>query len=173
VVGTWTVAASCLEVSGEVDVAGFGLGCSSAPVTGSLQVTGTWTANADGTLSDNTTTSGSEQLALPAECLNVSGTTTTCSRIVGPLSSLGYSSVDCTEAASGGCDCTGTVEQAGGIGWPSTYASATGNYTTADNVITVTSGSLSYSYCVSANTLTLTPQNTSATTTGTVVLQKQ
>src|SRR5215831_1249994 len=63
-VGTWTVASSCLSVSGQVDLTLVGAGCPSAPVTGSLQVTGTWTANADGTYMDDTTTTGQEQLTL-------------------------------------------------------------------------------------------------------------
>src|SRR6185436_14209979 len=75
-VGTWTVASACLAVAGNLDVSGFGLGCPTVTVTGSLQVSGTWTANADGTYADNTTTTGDEQLTVPAECLNVSGTTT-------------------------------------------------------------------------------------------------
>ena len=169
VVGTWTVTSSCLEVSGEVDMTGFGLGCSSASVTGSLEVTGSWTANADGTFSDNTTTSGNETLELPPECLNVSGTTTTCSRVTSSIASiLGYASVDCVDSANGGCTCAATVDQTGGIGLVSVEASADGNYTTADNLIT-TDHDLQYSYCVAASTLTMTPQSPSPkTTTGTV-----
>jgi hypothetical protein len=67
-VGTWTVTSSCLNVTGNLDLALVGAGCPSAPVTGSLQVTGTWTANADGTYSDDTLTSGSEQFTLGPSC---------------------------------------------------------------------------------------------------------
>ena len=174
VVGTWNVTSSCLTVTGEVDVMGFGLGCTSAPVTGSLQVSGTWTANGDGTYSDETNTSGNETLDLPASCLNVSGTTTTCDRISGPLMALGYAAVECLDATSGGCTCAATVQQTGGIGLVVTYAPASGNYTASGNVITTASGDLQYSYCVSGSALTMTPQSESPkTTTGTVVLQKQ
>src|SRR3954471_4832029 len=38
VVGSWTVASACLSVSGSLDVSGFGLGCATVSVTGSLQV---------------------------------------------------------------------------------------------------------------------------------------
>jgi hypothetical protein len=175
VVGTWSVTSSCLTVSGEVDMAVIGLGCASAPVTGSLRVTGTWTANADRTFSDDTTTSGTETLELPASCLNVSGTTTTCNRIAGPFAfTLGYASVDCVESANGGCTCTAAVDQSGGIGLVSTDASASGNYTTAGNVITAAAGDMQYSYCVSASTLTMSPQSASPkVTTGTVLFQMQ
>src|SRR5450755_1519290 len=55
VVGTWTVS-SCLNVSGQLDLS-ISPDCS-AQVTGSLQVSGTWSAKADGTYTDNTTTTG-------------------------------------------------------------------------------------------------------------------
>jgi hypothetical protein len=168
VVGTWTVTSSCLKVAGDVDISGFGLGCVSASVTGSLQVTGTWTANADGTYSDNTTTSGDEQITLPPSCLNVSGTTTTCERIGGPIQALGYASVTCTSAASGGCTCAAVVQQTGGLGLLSVDPSTSGGYTTPSNVLTTDSGP-QYPYCVSGNKMTLTPQ--SPTTTGTVAFQ--
>src|SRR3954447_23352750 len=49
VVGTWTVNSSCLKVTGTLDLMSFGAGCPTAPVTGSFHVTGTFTANSDGT----------------------------------------------------------------------------------------------------------------------------
>lgn len=49
-------ASSCLDVSGELDLSLVGAGCPSAPLTGSLQVTGTFTANANGAYTDDTTT---------------------------------------------------------------------------------------------------------------------
>jgi len=170
VIGTWTVGSSCLAVSGNLDVSGFGLGCTSMPVTGSLQVTGTWTANSDGTYSDNTSTSGNQQITVPAVCLNVSGTTTTCDRIGGPLSGLGYASINCTNAAGGGCTCAADLQQTGGIGLASADPQTSGNYSTADNVVTVDSAQ--YSYCVSGDQMTWSPRSTGAITTGTIVLQK-
>lgn len=117
VVGTWTATSSCLSVSGQVDMTQFGLGCTSAPVTGSLQVTGTWTANSDGTYSDNTTTSGSEQLMLPASCLLISGTTTTCDDISGPLQAAGYASVTCTPLQLAGAHARPLSNKPAGWGW--------------------------------------------------------
>jgi hypothetical protein len=178
VVGTWNVTSSCLTVTGEMDVAGFGLGAEcDAAVTGSIEVSGTWTANADGTYSDNTTTSGNHQIELSAACKEVSGTTTTCERLgLSAIPSLGYASASCQDAASGGgCTCPATVYQTGGIGVAPMYPSASGSYTISGNVLTITAGEQEYSYCVSGTTLTMTPQSTTrtGTVTGTVELQRQ
>ncbi len=170
VVGSWNVTSSCLTVSGELDLTLAGLNCAPAAITGSLHVTGTWTGNADGTYSDNTTTTGSEQFALAPACLSLSGTTTTCDGIAGPLQSLGFSSVTCTSAANGGCTCTSTVQQAGGAGLVSALASGNGRYETSGNTLTVDNSS-PYSYCVSGTKMTWTPQPASPTMTGTIVFQ--
>ena len=173
VVGTWTVTSSCLKVSGNLDPSLVGAGCSSVPVTGDLQVSGTWTAVGNGTFTDNTMTTGTEQFALGPSCLIVSSTPVSCTGIAGFIQLLGFSSLTCTSAAGGGCDCSGTVQQPGGVGLPSPAPSTTGNYTTGANTLTVTgdSGDTKYSYCASASKLTLTPQSTTPTLTGTIVLQ--
>jgi len=173
-VGTWTVSSSCLNVSGQLDLTLVGAGCASAPVTGALQVSGTWTANSDGTYTDDTLTTGSEQFTLAPACLVISSTPVTCAGVGSILSSLGYETVGCSDAAGGGCDCTATVHQAGTLGWVSPAASTSGNYTTAGSVATISgdAGDATYAYCASASTLTLTPQSASPTTTGTIVLQK-
>jgi len=176
VVGTWNVTGSCLAVSGDMDVSSFGLGCPTVTATGTLTVTGSWTANGDGTYADNTTTSGTETLELPTTCLDVSGTHTTCSRISAPLSSVGFATVDCVDnAATAGCTCTCTIDQAGGLGVSPMYPSASGTYTTAGSTLTITAGEQEYSYCVEGTTLTVTPVSvgTTATITGSVELQRQ
>ena len=171
VVGTWSVTSSCLTVSGTQDLTLAGLNCAPAPITGSLQVTGTWTANADGTYTDDTTTTGTETFELAPACLMLSGTTTTCDGISGPLQGLGFASVNCTTAAAtGGCTCTATVHQMGGAGLVSVLASGSGNYETSGNTITI-DGSSPYSYCVAGNKMTWTPKPTSPTVTGTIVFQ--
>jgi hypothetical protein len=170
VVGTWTVTSSCLNVSGQLDMSPLGLGCASAAVTGSLKVTGTWTARSDGTYSDNTTTTGDEVFSLPASCLNISGTTITCEGLASVFPILGYDSVSCTSATSGGCTCPATVKQTGWAGVVTFDASTSGKYATAGNVVTL-DGEAKYSYCVSGSQMTWTPQSTSPTTTGTVVFQ--
>jgi hypothetical protein len=176
VVGTWVVAGSCLPVSGMANVSGFGLGCTAAPVTGLLEVTGTWTARADGTFTDQTITSGDSQLELPPECLNVSGTITTCDRLGGAFQALGYASVLCTDAASGGgCTCQASAEQAGGLAMLAIGAPSMGAYSAANGVLTTSTGvDTEYAYCVTGNTLVMTPQTTGATgaLTGTIAFVK-
>jgi hypothetical protein len=173
VVGTWTATSSCLDVTGELDLSLTGLGCDSAPVTGSLEVTGTWTAQADGTYVDDTSTSGQQHFTLAAECLAVSGTTTSCERVSPALYSLGYSWVDCADAASGGCDCTGSVEQTGGLGMVSWNVSPSGTYKASAKKMT-TSDDTEYAYCVSGNTMTILPLGGSVgTVSGTVVLEAE
>jgi hypothetical protein len=176
VVGTWVSAGSCLPVSGMADMAGFGLGCTAAPVTGQLQVTGTWTAKADGTFTDETTTSGQSQIELPPECLTVSGTVTTCDRVGGALLALGYASVTCAAAASGsGCTCAATVKQTGGLAMVVFGPASSGMYTAAANVVTTSAGSATeYAYCVSENKMVMTPRTPGKTgqLTGTIAFVK-
>jgi len=177
VLGTWTVASSCLTVSGNVDMSSFGLGCTEATVSGSLDVTGTFTANGDGSFTDETTTTGVEQLEIPAACLNISGTITTCDRVGPPMVSLGYSDVSCVNNdATDGCTCSATVNQTGGMGAVSLSAASSGTYSTADNVLTISDSGTEtpYAYCVSDATLTMVPQITEpGAVAGSVVLQKQ
>src|SRR5262252_6120456 len=116
IVGTWTAMSSCLTVSGSLDVTPASFSCPSAPITGSLQVTGTFTANADGTYSDDTTTSGNEQFNLASGCLTISSTPVTCDGAATFIKNLGFATLTCTAAAGGGCACAGTVDQHGGIG---------------------------------------------------------
>ena len=173
VAGTWTVASACLSVSGQLDVqAAFGLSCSTGQLTGSLQVTGTWTANADGTFTDGTTTTGAEQLALPSDCKILSKAPVTCERIGSVMQGGHYETVTCTDdAATGGCKCSATVKQTGSMGILVSDPNTSGNFTSASNAITITQDDSKYSYCVAANKLTLTPQISGLTVSGTIVLQ--
>lgn len=177
VVGTWAVTSSCVPVSGETDMMGFGLGCTSAPVTGMLNITGTWTLSADGMITDATSTSGAQEIELPPECLDVSGTVTTCDRVGAPLQGLGFASVTCADNDTGGCDCPATIEQSGGAAYVSFSPVATGTYTTADNKVIITNGreETEYTYCVTNDVMTMTPTSVNKTggLGGTIVLQKQ
>ena len=171
VTGTWTAQSACLNVSGSVDVqALFGLTCTSGTVTGTLQVSGTWTANADGTFTDSTMTTGTEQLNLGADCKTLSAAQVTCDRIGSVIAGGYYDTVTCVDSPSGGCTCNGTVKQSGSIGIATTSPNTNGSFTTANNAISITSDNTSYSYCVAGNQLTLTPQG-SPTAMGTIVLQ--
>lgn len=169
VVGTWKVSASCIKVSGNLDLSLVSAGCPTAPVTGSLAVTGTWTANANGTYTDNTTTTGDEQFTLAPACLVISSTQTDCPGAASIISSLGYSTVTCTPATGGGCGCTATVHQSGGIGLVSNIASSDGNFTAAANLLTI--DGQPYAYCASASGMTWSPQTQSPTTSGTVAFE--
>jgi hypothetical protein len=171
VVGTWTVTSSCLEVSGQVDLSMLGLVCTSAPVAGSLRVSGTWTAKPDGTYQDNTATQGNHVITLPASCLNLSGTYIRCDVLAQVLPTLGYQSASCTTAANGECTCLATVGQTGSIGVVTIDPSTGGRYGISGNVVTLANDA-KYSYCVSADRMTWTLLGTSPTTTGTVVFQK-
>jgi len=170
-VGTWNVTSSCLNVAGDLNVSLIGMACSSVPISGSLQVSGTWIADTNGTYTDNTTTTGTETFTLNAACLVISSTPVDCRGAANIMTALGYASATCTSNANGGCDCSAKVDQRGGVGLMSPLASSNGSYTTSNNALT-TDDTLKYSYCVSGNTLTLIPQNTSTTATGIVVLQK-
>ena len=175
VVGIWTVTSPCLTVTGALDLTLAGAGCPSAPVTGSLQVTGTWTANANGTCTDSTVTSGDEQITLAASCLVISSTPTNCDGAASLLASgLGLSELHCPSAAGGACNCLGTVKQTGTIGFASPAPTINGNYKTSGNVLTISgdSGETQYAYCVSGNKMTMTPKSTKPTMTGTIVLQR-
>ncbi len=176
VVGTWIVVSSCLAVTGELDVSGLGLACTSVAVSGSLQVTGTWTANTDGTHTDGLTWLGEQQLDMEPQCFqNTNAPPDICARVGGALPVLGeveglaYSSLGCEGAAptESGCTCMGTVEQ--------DQNSEVGTFTATAGVVT-TSGGLEFSYCRSGNTLVMTPlrwsPDTSMTPTGTVLFQQ-
>jgi len=175
VVGTWTVMSSCLTMSGNLDLTLVSADCAPAPVTGQLMVSGSWSAKADGTYIDDTITTGTEHFTMAPSCLVISSTPVTCSGAAGLLTGLGYESVNCTNIAGGGCDCSATVHQSGGMALVSPSPSTSGNFTRSGNVLTL-SGDFAdghYSYCATADVITLTPQTTNGTITGTIVLQKR
>jgi hypothetical protein len=174
VVGTWNVTGSCLAVSGELDMGFFGLveACDGT-VTGELTITGTWTANSDGTYTDGTTTTGTETMELNEACKSLSGTVTTCDRIGGPIQSYGYTALSCTDNLStSGCTCTATINQTAGMGVTPGFPSETGAYTITGTTLALSDDQ--YSYCVSGSTLTMTPVPEAATgaLTGSIVLQR-
>jgi hypothetical protein len=176
ITGTWTVASSCLDVRGVLDVSGLGLGCSSAPLTGSRVVAGTFIANADGTYVDNTTTSGEERIELPEACLSVSGTIVTCERVAPVFAAVyGYDSMTCAPDADGdGCLCDAVFEQTSGMGLLSLDPATSGTYVSSADVVTLYDDfgeSVDYLYCVSGEQLTMLPRTTATgTPRGRIVL---
>lgn len=168
VVGAWKVTASCLKVSGDMDTSLLSLGCPSVPANGSLQVMGSFVANADGTYRDNTTTKGTVSFPLSPACLSVSSVPVECSRIGLIFEAAGWDTANCT-GGDGQCSCTLTVEQQeGGLGAVVPYTEPAGMYTTEGTTLTATN--VKYSYCVSGDTLTVVPQVSA--TTGSVVLSR-
>src|SRR5450432_2773628 len=174
VLGSWRVSSSCLKVSGTLDLTYVDPTCPAPAITGSHQVTGTWTANADGSFSDNTVLTGDEQFALDASCLIISSTPTSCDGVAGQIKGLGYSEVTCTAAANNGCNCTSKINQAGGLGALALEPATSGRYLNAGSGTLTLQGvsDTSYSYCSSGSTLTLTPPSMGPTITGSVVLTK-
>lgn len=177
ITGTWTVISSCLDVTGVMDVRPIGLGCDSALITGSRAVAGTFTANADGTYLDRTTTSGEDQIELAAACLNISGTIVMCERVAPAVAAYGYDSVTCTPASDGTCVCDAAFARAAGLGTLSFDPLANGSFTTSGSILTLddeVNVPTSYQYCASASELTLLPlPSFTGTLRGAVVLASQ
>lgn len=175
IVGTWEASGSCLKLSGTLDLGSLGAGCPTAPITGSLQVTGSWIAAADGTYTDKTVTSGSAEFTLAPSCLVISSTPVQCDGAGSLLgAALGYSSVTCTPSSDGGCSCHATIHQEGGMGSPSAAPTKSGNYTSANGQLALTRDAgdqAKYAYCVTGTTLSLGPQSVQPFTTGSVTLQ--
>jgi len=169
--GTWTVMSSCLNVSGDLDIRGlFGFTCPAGKVTGTRQVTGTLTINANGTMVDNTMTTGDEHITVGSECKVLSMAPISCDAIGEHMVGY-YDSAECKDdAATGGCDCTAKIKQKGSMGIPTGEPNTTDiNYTAADNTITILQDMSKYDYCVSGSTLTVTPKKGPAVT-GSIVL---
>jgi hypothetical protein len=125
-------------------------------------------ANADGTYTDNTTTIGSVSFPLAASCLSISSVPVTCEKAGTIFPALGWTNSTCT-TTNGQCNCSLSTNQPGGLGLVSDLITPQGMYTTATS--TLTTGDVSYSYCASGSTLTLTPQMSSSLA-GTVVLTR-
>jgi hypothetical protein len=175
VVGSWAAASSCLDATGELDISQAWIGCSFASVTASLEVSGTWTAHADGTYEDLTTTSGEGELVLDEQCRNVSGVVVRCERLAGAFASIGFASVTCEDAANGGCKCPTRFEQTAGLGVLSVFPPTSGRYTLSDGVLATSEApsATAYQYCVSGDALTLTPETTSPSTAGNIVFHRR
>jgi non-reducing end alpha-L-arabinofuranosidase len=150
-----------------MDVSILSLACPTVPVTGSLSTSGTFVANADGTYTDNTRTTGSATFPLAASCLSVSSVPVACAKTSDLFKVLGWTTSVCTDT-NGQCNCSLSVDRPGGIGFVSDIGVPHGNFTTSNN--TLKTDDLSYSYCASGDTLKLTPVLSGVA--GTVVLTK-
>ena len=129
------VNSSCLDVLADsnVDISLAGLdprSCNQVTISGSLNVTwNVFTANADGTYTDGTTTSGTAQVKLPAGCLMISGVDHHLREDRGTLRRrIGLQRCDLHGRERGGCDCVATVNHSGGLGWVTADPQTSGNY---------------------------------------------
>lgn len=173
-VGAWSVVSSNLVVSGTVNMKVVGLVCETSTITAAqLQVSGTFTANADGSYTDNTIATGVTVMEMPVECLSLSGTTIQCIRVGRGMGGLGYESVQCVDnEETGGCTCEATVNQTGGLGVVTPVVMSTGNYTTAGTALTI--GDHAYPCLVSGESLTVTPPSlNTGTVEGGILFQRQ
>jgi len=178
IVGTYTASAPCLKVDGKLDISKASLDpntCKNPTISGTLNVTGTFSAAASGTFTDNTTTTGNLTVLLPAGCLQLSGTTVRCDGINAPLAGgLGFESSDCQPAPSGdGCSCAVVVNHKGSMGYLTADVQESGNYKTEGNNLTlaVAIADTPYTYCAAGDKVSVTPQSTEYPTSGTIELQ--
>ncbi len=182
-VGTWMSQSCEITISGKADLAAVGLGCRTADVTGSITVTGGFTATADGMYTDATTTKGTATIELEKACLEVSGFGTTCDRV--GFETIGLPRTVCVDnAQTMGCTCTTPIEQPGNMAWIVLASSMNppegikGTYMAAENKLVTTTefgDQTEYSYCVAGDTMTVSPITPSnvGTFTGPIVFKKQ
>jgi hypothetical protein len=183
VVGTWNVVDCPLELTGEVDLRGFGLGCTGATITsGQLEVAGTWVADASGRLQDDTTTRGEQRFEVSEDCQSVAiAPPPTCDRVgrvVGDT--LGYEALECADnPETRGCTCSGRFDQRGGLGAISSEPQPMGTYSaTGTTLATSTTGASTetqYEHCVRDDVLVLTlpSPNKVGLVVGSIVLQRR
>ena len=167
VLGAWNVTSSCLKLSGDMDVSLASLGCPTVPVVGSLTTTGSFIANADGTFTDNTRTTGSATFPLSKACLSISSVERSCEQISSIFQALGWATSSCV-STNGQCNCSVTADQSGGLGTLSEVETTKGQYSTSGNLLT-TDDTIT-PYCVSGNQLTVAPKFPALS--GTIVFAK-
>ena len=158
IVGVWTVASSCLSVSGT----DFDMDCPTATVTSSnTTLTGTQTYGADSTYRTQLTVSVKAIVTLPMSCLAVQGFALTCAQVTQLLMADGsFKAATCT-AAGTGCACS--------VAAADMESSDVGTYTTSNGVVTTTdstNGDFEQdAYCVKGNTMTQSPTTMSGMVT--------
>jgi hypothetical protein len=173
VLGEWVVRSSCLTVDGTLNLVPIGLGCNEAPISGELEVSGSMSFVDSTVVEDKTRTTGTLEFQLASTCLDISGTVVTCDNVSTPFRSFGFEKVDCKKAPAGGCDCSATVNQEGGMGHVSFDIASKSHYSTSGDTLKISDLSeRSYSYCASDSALIFTPTtpNSVGETHGTVVL---
>jgi hypothetical protein len=176
VVGDWDVADSCLDVTGDADVGTLlGVGCATAPMRGVLEVSGGFVVGADGSVRDETTTTGEIDVTLSRECLAISGTLLPCADVSRAFGAVQGRGTTCTATASG-CSCRLEMEQRGSMGQIS-FAPTSVGVARADGTLLHVEGDIvaEYDYCSTAEHLTVTPRGggLALKTAGSIELDRQ
>lgn len=138
ITGEWTAVDSCISYEG-----GIATFCPEATVEASgIDISAVVSYKADKTYTSDVTTSGTITLTLPVKCLTQNGVTVTCEQL-NESTKGSETELNCTNAAGGGCSCTGTMK--------STTTTQTGTYATNGNTLSSTHDGLTEetSYCVS------------------------
>lgn len=138
--------------------------------TKDIAMSGTVAYNGDKTYQASVTVTGTVVVTVPASCLTQQGVTLTCAQLQQSLESNaadeGYQSATCTD--SGGCTCTMKLA-------PEVQAT-NGTYSTSGGTLTqIEAGGTpdDSAYCVKGTKLTLSPEGTMSSVTGSIVLTKQ
>ena len=114
---------------------------------------------------------------MPEACLDV-GLVADCASLERPFTNTTYATTECVDAPeTGGCRCTGTFDQKGGLAAISAGPFEMGSYSVAGNRLTLgaTESGTPYDYCVMGDALvaTLPVASTAGEVVGSIVLQKQ
>jgi hypothetical protein len=167
-----------LEITGEIDVTGFGLGCVFGTTTAAaVRVSGSWSADELGNLEDNTITQGVHDFELARACTDVG---LLCEDLERPLTSLGYDTVECiTEPETNACVCRATFYQEGGLAAISFDPFQRGRYSIDGTTLTPLppgeEADYAYEYCVmdDAMVFTLAAPGKLGLVEGSIVLQRE
>lgn len=177
--GSWTVVGACLGVEGKADLDRWGLGCPSAPVQGSLAVTGNFSVSDSGVLVDDTETSGDLEFDLAPSCLMISGVPVACEKVAALFPAVGLHSATC-QAVGSSCRCRAAYEGAGSMGLVSMFPITAGTARVDTSNTFVTSDGTadavpeSYSYCSKNDMLWVTPHGGArGTITGAIALDRR
>jgi len=167
VTGAWKITSTCFDMEPQMPGS---MSCPGATAqTADLGMTGNVTYGADKTYQSNITVTGKVIVTLPASCLMQQGVTVSCAQVQQSLQASaadsGYQSVSCT--GSSGCTCTMQLV-------PRSEANS-GTYSTSGGKLTMMEPGGTpddNNYCVSGNTLTVSPSGES-TVKGSIVMTKQ
>ena len=162
VVGTWTIASQCVDVSVDAICAGGKLDPAGLTVTGAV------TYNSDLTYTLTTQTKGTQKLTLPKACLMMGGMTSSCAEVGSSITDTLYTGVTATVCSNLSVDCQCSVDV------DTQQTTESGTYAATGTVITHTPANGTphdSDYCVSGAELDEMPVQ--ADTSGFTVFTRQ